>query len=263
MHVATPDGLRIAVHVTGNPHGPELLFIHGFSQSHLAWGRQIHSSLAATCKLVTYDLRGHGGSSKPDTPDSYQDPAGWAAELHAVMDAAGLRRPVLIGWSYAGRVIANYLAIYGPTRLAGLFLAAAATSSEPQYYIPETRALIAAMGDDDLATNIAATRAFLRACFHEPPADFETMLAFNMVVPPTVRRHMQGRHVSIDAFDVGLPLHIAHGEHDTIIRSTLARATAAAIPHATLSLYPCGHAPFYECPTRFNAELAEFVSQAR
>jgi non-heme chloroperoxidase len=33
LSVKTPDGLTIAAQEWGNPNGPEILFIHGFSQS--------------------------------------------------------------------------------------------------------------------------------------------------------------------------------------------------------------------------------------
>jgi non-heme chloroperoxidase len=58
--VKTPDGLAISAQDWGNPAGPEILFIHGFSQSHLSWIRQVDSDLAKEFHIVTYDLRGHG-----------------------------------------------------------------------------------------------------------------------------------------------------------------------------------------------------------
>jgi non-heme chloroperoxidase len=66
--VKTPDGLTIAAQEWGNPNGPEILFIHGFSQSSLSWMRQVDSDLAKEFHIVTYDLRGHGNSDKPLDP---------------------------------------------------------------------------------------------------------------------------------------------------------------------------------------------------
>ena len=37
-----------------------------------------------------------------------------------MMDATGLKRPVLVGWSYGGRVMADYLTTHGTAKLAGL-----------------------------------------------------------------------------------------------------------------------------------------------
>src|SRR5262249_36994395 len=101
--VKTPDGLTIAAQDWGNPNGPEIVFIHGFSQSHLSWIKQVTSDLAKDFHMVTYDLRGHGNSDKPFEPERYKDSKAWADELQAVMDATGVKRPVLARWAYGGR----------------------------------------------------------------------------------------------------------------------------------------------------------------
>src|SRR5271163_3866495 len=75
--VTTPDGLAISAQEWGNPAGPEILFIHGFSQSHLSWMRQVNSDLAKEFRIVTYDLRGHGNSDKPLDPASYRNSKAW------------------------------------------------------------------------------------------------------------------------------------------------------------------------------------------
>jgi non-heme chloroperoxidase len=106
VSVKTPDGLTISAQDWGNPNGPEILFIHGFSQSHLSWIKQVTSSdLLKEFHMVTYDLRGHGNSDKPLEPERYKTSKYWGDEVQAVMDATGLKRPVLVGWSYGGRVI--------------------------------------------------------------------------------------------------------------------------------------------------------------
>ena len=115
--VKTPDGLTISAQEWGNPAGPEILFIHGFSQSNMSWMRQVDSDLAKEFRIVTYDLRGHGNSDKPLDAARYRDSKAWGDEVQAVIDAAGLKRPVVVGWSYAGRVISDYLATHGAASL--------------------------------------------------------------------------------------------------------------------------------------------------
>lgn len=120
VSVKTPDGLTISAQDWGNPTAPGILFIHGFSQSHLSWMRQTNSELVKNFHVVTYDLRGHGNSDKPLDAAAYRDPAAWGHEVQAVIDATGLKRPVLVGWSYAGRVISDYVATKGTDRIAGI-----------------------------------------------------------------------------------------------------------------------------------------------
>lgn len=104
-------GLELCVAETGNPQGPALLFVHGFCQSHQAWQKQFQGPLAQAFRLVALDLRGHGCSAKPE--GVYGDGRLWAEDLHAVITTLGLKRPVIVGWSYGGVVVIDYLRHYG------------------------------------------------------------------------------------------------------------------------------------------------------
>jgi pimeloyl-ACP methyl ester carboxylesterase len=265
--VKTPDGLTISAQDWGNPAGPEILFIHGFSQSHLSWTKQVTSDLAKDFHMVIYDLRGHGNSDKPFEPERYKDSKAWADELQAVMDATGLKRPVLAGWSYGGRIMADYLKVHGTARLAGLNYVDAGQKADPAFVGPNLKNL-PLMTSEDLATNIAATRVFLHGCFSRQPTpdEFETMLAFNMMVPPKVRLGLSNRALDIDDIlrKLELPVLVTHGSEDKNSNLIAAEYTAKMIPGAKLSVYQgIGHSPFFEDAPRFNAELAAFVRGAQ
>ena len=264
--VKTPDGLTISAQDWGNPSGPEILFIHGFSQSYLSFARQVDSDLAKEFHIVTYDLRGHGNSDKPLDPARYRDSKAWGDEVQAVIDAAGLKRPVLVGWSYAGRVISDYVATHGADKLAGINFVDAPIKVDPAL-VGDNLKNLPLMTSEDLTTNIAATRTFVHGCFSRQPSadDFETMLAFNMMVPPKVRAGLGGR--PLDASEMmsklKLPVLVTHGAEDRNAKVGAAQYTASVIPGARLSIYDgIGHAPFYEDAPRFNAELAAFVRAA-
>jgi non-heme chloroperoxidase len=264
--VKTPDGLTISAQEWGNPSGPEILFIHGFSQSYLSFARQVDSDLAKEFHIVTYDLRGHGNSDKPLDPARYRDSKAWGDEVQAVIDAAGLKRPVLVGWSYAGRVISDYVATHGADKLAGINFVDAPIKADPAL-VGDNLKNLPLMTSEDLTTNIAATRTFVHGCFSRQPSadDFETMLAFNMMVPPKVRAGLSGR--PLDATEMmsklKIPVLVTHGSEDRNAKVGVAQYTASVIPGAKLSIYDgIGHAPFYEDAPRFNAELAAFVRAA-
>jgi non-heme chloroperoxidase len=264
--VTAADGVTLSAQEWGNPSGPEILFIHGFMQSHLSWLRQVEDrELAAEFRMVSFDLRGHGNSDKPLDPDFYEGRR-FADDVKAVIAAAPLKRPALAGWSYGGRIISHYLGHYGPAGLAGVSYVAAMSKAEPRF-AGEIVRLIGALTAEDLATRIDATKEFVRACFERQPSedDFGTMVAFNMLVPREVRAAMQGRPLDYDATlsRLKLPVLVTHGSADRLVLLAAAEHTAKTIPDARLSLYDgVGHAPFWEDPRRFNRELAGFVRDA-
>jgi non-heme chloroperoxidase len=267
LSVKTPDGLTISAQEWGNPNGPEILFIHGFSQSNMSWTKQVHSDLSKDFHMVTYDLRGHGNSDKPLEPERYRNSKAWADEVQAVMDAAGFKRAVLVGWSYGGRVMADYLTTYGTAKLAGLNYVDAGQKADPAFVGPNLKNL-PLMASEDLATNIAATRVFLHGCFNVQPTqeEYETMLSFNMMVPPKVRAGLSNRPLDVDDMlrSLKLPVLVTHGSADLNSNLITAEYTAKMIPGAKLSVYQgIGHSPFFEDAPRFNAELAAFVRGAQ
>jgi non-heme chloroperoxidase len=266
LAVTTPDGLSISAQEWGNPNGPGIVFIHGFSQSNLSWMRQTHSDLAKEFHIVTYDLRGHGNSDKPLEAARYRDGKAWADELQAVIDAAGLKRPVLVGWSYAGRVISDYITYRGANGISGIDFVDASIKFVPEF-VGDNLKNLPLMASEDMLTNITATRTFLHGCFSKQPStdDFETMLGFNMMVPPKVRVGLSGRPLDATAVmsKLTIPVLVTHGAEDKNAKVDTAKYTASVIPGAKLSVYEgIGHSPFYEDAERFNRELAAFVRMA-
>ena len=79
-------GLRLHVREWGDPDGPPIVFIHGWSQNHLCWVKQYESALADEFRLVAYDLRGHGMSSAPLEAEHYADATLWADDVAAILD---------------------------------------------------------------------------------------------------------------------------------------------------------------------------------
>ena len=86
-------GVRLHAREWGNPNGPALLFIHGWSQCDLCWSNQVNGQLADTFRIVTFDLRGHGLSEKPLGVDEYASGKLWADDLAAVIEQIGLEQP--------------------------------------------------------------------------------------------------------------------------------------------------------------------------
>jgi len=267
--VRTPDGLTIAAYEYGNPQGQPILFIHGYAQAALSWDRQTNDAgLAQEFRMVAIDLRGHGMSDKPVGDAQYRTNKLWADDVKAVMDQLALVRPVMVGWSYGGRVMGDYVAEHGHAGLGAMNWVAAVSSSAEVSRFGRGGRFVGPMGSADPATAIRATASFLRECFDIQPstADFETMLAFNMMVPRHVRISLGGRQVAYEARlrSIDIPVLVTQGQLDKLIDVTMGRHTASIVPGARYSEYQnIGHAPFWEDAPRFNRELAELARGVR
>jgi Alpha/beta hydrolase family len=104
-------GVNLHVREYGKSTGIPILLIHGWSQSHLCWSKQYESPLKDDARIVALDLRGHGMSDAPEEVDQYTDDDKWADDIAAVL---ALDRPILVGWSYGGYIISDYLRRKGP-----------------------------------------------------------------------------------------------------------------------------------------------------
>lgn len=263
FYVTTRDGVDVAVQEWGNPGGREIVFIHGYSLSHLCWSRQVVGVLARDFRIVTYDLRGHGSSGKPTDPRFYREGERWADELALVMARCALQKPILVAWSYGGRIVADYLRHHGSGQLAGLNIVGAKPNSDPAFASPAMTEHQIGMASADLETNIRSTIAFVQGCARDwDPADFATCLAMAMVVPHEVRAALLGRPLAADDLyaAIDIPVLFTHGAVDLVAPVAAAHHGHAITPGSRLSVYgDCGHAPFIEEPDRFNRELAEFA----
>jgi pimeloyl-ACP methyl ester carboxylesterase len=268
--VLSGDGLKLHAREWGDPKGPALLFIHGWSQSDLCWLNQVGGELARIFRIVTFDLRGHGLSEKPSGPERYADGQLWADDVAAVIDETGLDRPTLVAWSYGGYIVADYLRTYGDARISGVNLVGAAVILKPPTFDHVGPGMLQNAPDmcvPDLSTNIAATRRFLRACTSRPLDDDEmaAALAWNMAVPPAVRGALLSRELDSSAplASISVPVLVTHGRDDAIILPSMAEHALSVCPAATASWYDdVGHMPFWEASDRFNHELADLAHAA-
>ncbi|MBB3409942.1 pimeloyl-ACP methyl ester carboxylesterase [Rhizobium sp. BK316] len=259
--VRAPDGLEIAVQESGDPTGPAIVFIHGLLGSHLNWDMQVGSDKLQRYRLITYDLRGHGLSGKPDDVEAYRDGRRWADDLSAVLKATGAKNPVLVGWSLGGVVISNYLAAYGDGDLGGVVyvdgvieLNAALITSHPEVY--------AGMASDDLRVHLDAVKTFLGLCFEIKPdtATFERLLSNAAMASWTMTRTVPSMTVSAGLPRASVPVLLLYGGKDVLVNvePSIARARTLNPAIQTKIYAKSGHAPFLEEAPRFNRDLAEF-----
>jgi len=262
-------GLNLTIYDAGSAGAPAIVFIHGFSQNFMTWDAQFRG-LADRYHVTAYDFRGHGASEKPLDPAKYTDSNLWADDLAALIRARNLRRPVLVGWSYGGFVIADYLRKYGDANLGGLVFVGAITKNGTQeaagHLTPEVLAIFGDVLSNDVRTGMTATRKLTRMFAGHDAQQWEVAFGSAMMVAPEIRQAMFSRILDNDDVlaRVRVPTLVVQGANDALVQMASAQHIAKTIPGAKLLVYDkAGHAPHLEAPARFNRDIAEFVKQGR
>src|SRR6476646_2705455 len=109
------DGARIWYASFGS--GPAVILLHGGMGHGGNWGYQVPALTSSGYRTVVIDSRGHGRSTRDARPYTYEL---MASDVMAVMDALGIERAALVGWS-DGDCTAVILESQAPMRVAGVF----------------------------------------------------------------------------------------------------------------------------------------------
>jgi pimeloyl-ACP methyl ester carboxylesterase len=122
--VTTPRLTQQVLHADGlDPSGGDeaVLFVHGNVSSAAFWQPQL-LTLEPTWRPLAVDLRGYGGTEALPV-DARRGVRDWADDLAALLDALGLQRVHLVGWSMGAAVVLQTL-LDAPDRVASVALVA-------------------------------------------------------------------------------------------------------------------------------------------
>jgi non-heme chloroperoxidase len=271
--VAGANGVPLLVAQAGDPSAPGILFIHGMAQSHLSFRRQFEDpKLVGRFHLVAFDLRGQGGSGKPWNPDDYRDARVWAEDVAAVMRATGLKRPLIVGWSYGGYVAMDYVRTFGTDDIAGLamvgslggLVAIPRFSEGASDAAKAMRERSAAQRSLDLQAFVVAGAETGRG--YVAPAttalEAQNFFATEIMTPAYVRSAMTSRNLNnTDLVEkLTLPVTFFRGSKDVTMPQEPLKTLLQRVRDSRLSAYDgVGHLPFMENAERFGAELSAFA----
>ncbi|MEQ9110777.1 MAG: alpha/beta hydrolase [Rhodospirillaceae bacterium] len=270
MTVEGYGGVPLNVMTAGNPDNPAILFIHGMAQASQAFRLQFESGLADEFYLVAFDMRGHGLSGKPWQPELLGPSQPWAGDVATVMAVTGLDKPVVVGWSYGGFVVADYVRHYGVDNIAGINLVGSLGGLVPRSPFPQTDDVKEIMENSartrslNLLDNVIAAENVAASFYTDnmTDADKAAQVAMGLMMPAYVRRAMAGRKLdNIDiAMQMTVPMLLTRGSDDLMMPDSDTTLALETLPNAILSFYPdTGHLPFFQRVDRFNNELSEFA----
>jgi non-heme chloroperoxidase len=113
--VGTENGVPIDIYYEDHGSGQPVVLIHGYPLNADSWERQEPELLRAGFRVIRYDRRGFGRSSKPTIGYDYDT---FAADLNALLEHLDLRDIVLVGFSMGTGEVTRYLGRYGSARVA-------------------------------------------------------------------------------------------------------------------------------------------------
>ncbi|MFK7828676.1 MAG: alpha/beta fold hydrolase [Congregibacter sp.] len=264
-------GVPLVVQEWGNPDGIPVLMLHGFSFGAVSFKNQI-GPIAEKLRFIAPDLRGHGLSAKPWTPEAYAGTEVWAEDIAAVVKAFDLDRPIIVGWSFGGFVAMNYLRHCGADCASGLMLVGSLAGLVPRPPPPdpaksETPPIKGDARADDYHQLFDGAEWVARVMTYEAPSELDMLQKQLTIVmmPPHVRRAMLGLALQNEDMPakLTLPTLFIHGEKDFSVPSASIQAAVAALPDAeALAIPSVGHSPFAERPELFNSTLLDFAQSA-
>ncbi|WP_109210815.1 MULTISPECIES: alpha/beta hydrolase [Microbacterium] len=115
--IRADDGVRLEYTDHGDPAGRPVVLLAGFKAAATSWLYQVPALERAGYRVLTVDLRGHGGSERPA---SGVDLARRGQDVRDFLDALDLRGAVLVGGSMGASTIWSYLSQEGSDRVAAV-----------------------------------------------------------------------------------------------------------------------------------------------
>lgn len=113
--VGTENSTDIELYYEDHGSGQPVVLIHGYPLDGSSWEKQASALLDAGYRVITYDRRGFGKSSK--TTEGY-DYDTFATDLNTLLATLDLNNAVLVGFSMGTGEVARYLSTYGSARVA-------------------------------------------------------------------------------------------------------------------------------------------------
>ena len=115
INVGKENSCNIDIYYEDYGSGKPVVLIHGWPLSSSSWEKQIPPLIEAGYRVIAYDRRGFGHSSKPASGYNYDT---LAEDLNKIMTKLNLRDATLVGFSMGGGEVARYLSKYGSDRVS-------------------------------------------------------------------------------------------------------------------------------------------------
>ena len=255
--------------------GRPVVFIHGWPLNHEMWEYQVNELPKHNIRVITYDRRGFGKSSRPWEGYDYDT---FAQDLKLILEHLNLTNVTLAGFSMGGGEVARYLAKYNTDgRVTKAALISAVTpyllktddnpTGLPQQMFDEIKQQLEEDRPKFLAS-FAKTFYGVNLFSHPVSEEFlqhNLMLTLNSAGYSTIKamQAWSATDFRADLDTIKIPLLVLHGKEDqTVPIDASAEETIKRVPHAEYIVYDdAPHGLFYTHRHRFNDEMINFINR--
>lgn len=258
------DGERKLYYEHYRGAGRPIVLIHGWGMGARVWDTTLAALLLNRNEVVVFDQRACGLSDK-DFADMTVEAHG--SDVVKLVEALGLKRPVLNGWSFGGAV-----AIDAATKLGANVGAVVSTGgATPRYAsapdwpyggtLEDLAGTISALATARVETMMAIAQAVCKVDVGANTVNWLWNMFLQTSPQVDTAMHSLGRldqRAQMAALTV--PVLLMAGVHDVFVPFPAIKASLDLLQNGRLVEFPeCGHAPFLEAGDRYRSELIGFV----
>ena len=253
--------------------GKPIILIHGWPLNHAMWEYQLNELPKHNVRVIAYDRRGFGNSSRPWEGYDYDT---LASDLRAIIDKLDLNDVTLVGFSMGGGEVARYLAKYNAdgrvTRAALIgsvtpFLLK--TTDNPRGIPQEEFDTMKEQLEEDRAKFLSdfGKKFYGYHTFNHPVSEEFLQQSLTRSLNAALYATVKSMHswsttdFRDDLTKIKIPLMVMHGREDeTVPIEISAEETVKQVPHAEYVVYDdAPHGLFYTHKNRFNEDLITFA----
>ena len=273
--VGRENSAAIRIYYEDHGSGSPVVLVHGYALDGHSWEKQEAALLPAGHRVITYDRRGCGASSRPSTGYDFDTLAG---DLHVLLSRLDLRGVVLAGFAMGAGEVVRYLAVHGPGRVKAAVLVA-----------PLLPFLLKANDNvdgidrsvfDGLAARIAADRPAAMKDFLDQSYNIDVLdgsrvsdqawqNSFYVAISASAHAAQQCVTACLEDFrgdlaTISIPVLIIHGDQDRVLPYEATGSRLPALLHNSRSIVITGgpHAIIWTHADEVNQALLDFIGHS-
>ena len=270
--VGRENSAAIRVYYEDHGSGSPVVLVHGYALNGHSWEKQEAALLAAGHRVITYDRRGCGASSRPSTGYDFGT---LATDLHILLSRLDLRGVVLAGFAMGTGEVTRYLAVHGSGRVSAAVLIApllpflVKTDDSPEGI---DRSVFDAMMARIAADRPAAMKDFLDDCYNVDllggtrVSDQAWQNSFYIAISASAQAALGGVTACQEDFrrdlaTISIPVLVIHGDQDRILPSEATSQRLPAFLADVRSVLIAGgpHAIIWTHADEVNQALLQFI----